>query len=89
MIPQIVRAIVEILSALMLVGGPSALIWYYATRKRPTGDPVGIGQRAIQVIVAVMAAPAIIILALEGVIQADVIGTLFGALLGYVLSPKE
>jgi hypothetical protein len=89
MIPQIVRAIVELAAAIVLVVGPILLIQYYVSRARNDGSPVGIGLRAIQVIVAVMATPAIIILALEGVISADVIGTLFGGLLGYVLSPKE
>ena len=46
----------------------------------------GIGKRIIQFTGLLIIIPSIILLTLEGIIKAEILGTLFGAIIGYVLS---
>ena len=74
------RLIVEIALTLIMVGG---IYGIFAERKRAGR---GIGVRIIQFSAVLLVVPAIVILALEGVLESEVVGTLLGAVLGYVLS---
>ena len=47
---------------------------------------LGIGARFIQLVCVVLIVPAIVILAIQKILTADVVATLFGAITGYVLS---
>ena len=53
--------------------------------ERFAGDR-GIGARAIQFLAVAMLIPAILILALENILDSSTVGTLIGALTGYLLS---
>jgi hypothetical protein len=88
-ITALVHGAVEIAAAIVLVIAPLWLIRWYTRRTHTDGRPWGLGRRALQVIVIVMMVPAVLILALEKIIDAALIGTLIGSLLGYVLSPKD
>ena len=46
----------------------------------------GFGVRIIQFLAIVLLIPAIIILAIQEILQSETIATLFGAIIGYVLS---
>lgn len=46
----------------------------------------GFGVRIIQLLAIVLLIPAIIILAVQEILQTETIATLFGAIIGYVLS---
>ncbi len=71
----------------VLAGG--FLLRHYMTRLDKDGKPMGIGLRAIQMVVAVLVAPIVLILALEGGISQECAGILIGTLLGFILSPKD
>lgn len=90
---EIVRGIVLIATAGIMVCGPLLVIIWVWFRKRQPGDPISIGLPAIWTILIVIAVPAIVILSMYGKLDGGVVGTLFGALFGYVLkdavSPKS
>lgn len=75
-----VRVVVElVVAALMVVGIVGLLLNRVKFNK-------GIGVRSIQFACVTLIIPAIIILGLENVLRSETIGTLFGAIVGYVLS---
>jgi hypothetical protein len=74
-------------AAFALIGG-GYLLRHYTTRVGDDGRPKGIGLRAIQMTVAVLTAPVVLILALEGKLSQEGTGILLGTLIGFILSPK-
>ena len=74
------RSFVEGVAILMMPLGLAAIMLHrYQTQK-------AIGARVIQLTVVVMLIPAIVVLGLERILEPATIGTLVGALTGYVLS---
>ena len=71
-----IQAILAVTMALSVVG--------YFWNRIVTGKSIGI--RATQFMTVVLIIPAIVILAIGDIISSAVLGTLFGALIGYVLS---
>ena len=74
------KATVELIAALIMVGGLASLMYDRIHFKK------GIGVRAIQFLCIVFIVPSILILGLEGILNSEVVATLFGAVIGYVLS---
>lgn len=75
-----VTAFIEVLAAAMLPITFIGFMWHRITTKR------AIGARAIQFMAVVLLIPAIIVLALEKVLDGQTVGTLIGGLTGYLLS---
>jgi hypothetical protein len=75
-----IKSTIEIIVACGIVVAPIALLI-----DRFAGDR-GIGARAIQFLAVAMLIPTIVLLALEQRIEAATVGTLVGALTGYLLS---
>jgi len=76
---SVIQAILAITMALSIIG----YFWNrIVTRK-------SIGVRATQFMTVLLIIPAILILAIGEFITSAVLGTLFGALIGYVLSNME
>jgi uncharacterized membrane protein YhiD involved in acid resistance len=80
MSPETLRIIIELIAAAALVLGPGAIIVERVIRDR------GYGARTIQFCAVVTLIPTIVILSLERIIEAATVGTLIGALTGYLLS---
>jgi 4-amino-4-deoxy-L-arabinose transferase-like glycosyltransferase len=74
------KQIVELILGAAILVGPIIVII-----ERLIGDR-GLGARAIQFAAVVMLIPAIVLLALEKIIDAPTVGTLIGGLSGYLLS---
>ncbi|WP_370194129.1 MULTISPECIES: hypothetical protein [Aurantimonas] len=74
------RAFIEIAAAAVFLLGPIGVIVERYKSKR------GLGARAIQFCAVLMLIPAVLILALEKVLEPSTVGTLIGALTGYLLS---
>lgn len=72
------KMIIEALLVLLMFG---FLIFLFLNRKDK-----GVGKRFIQFTSIVLLIPSIIILALEKIIEVQLIGTLLGTIIGYVLS---
>ncbi len=70
-------SLVAVVSMLVGVGG-------IVMNRIKTGK--GIGLRVIQFSVVIMTVPTILILGIEGKLEPATLGTLIGALIGYVLS---
>ncbi len=73
------------LLALMLLGS------FYVLHKRlnlkkQDGNPMGLGQRVIQLIALIILIPAIMILGFEGILPKDALVSLLGTIVGYSLS---
>ncbi len=75
-----VRPWVELLLALTIPVGVGGVMWH-----RIAGGK-GLSARSIQFVAVVMLVPAIVILAMEKILEAATIGTLIGSLTGYLLS---
>jgi hypothetical protein len=75
-----VKSWIELMAGIALAVAPVAVLV-----DRYVGDR-GIGARAIQFLTVAMLLPAIVILALEKTIEGATVGTLIGALTGYILS---
>ena len=73
-------AVLEIFSFCIMIFGLVALMYHRIKFKK------GIGVRAIQFLSVVFVVPAILILALERVLNSEVVAALYGAVIGYVLS---
>lgn len=74
------RTFIEGVAILMMPLGLAAIMFHrFQTQK-------AIGARTIQLTVVVMLIPAIVVLGLERILEPATIGTLVGALTGYVLS---
>jgi hypothetical protein len=79
----IATKLVEIVAAFAMISGVGVL--FFLTKKLPVGaEPLGV--HAVQLIVATMALPLILILSLEGKLDSSAIAALTGVSLGYVLS---
>jgi len=72
--------VLELSAVIVMVGG---LIGIFVERCRTKR---GIGVRVIQFLSVVLVIPVIFILALEKVLSSETVGTLLGAVVGYVLS---
>jgi xanthine/uracil permease len=72
--------IVELIAASLMVLGVAAVFI-----NRWTSDK-GLGARVIQLLAVILVIPAILILALERFLTAETVATLFGTLIGYLLS---
>jgi 4-amino-4-deoxy-L-arabinose transferase-like glycosyltransferase len=75
-----VRTAIELVAVITILAGPICVIVERIMSKK------GIGARAIQFCAVVMLIPTIILLALEKVLDTATVGTLVGALTGYLLS---
>ncbi len=84
-----VRGLLEIGFAAFAIIGGGCLLRHYMTRVDKGGKPMGIGLRAIQMTVAVLTAPVVLILALEGKLSLEGTGILLGTLIGFILSPRD
>jgi len=60
--------------------------WVYLLDDPATYVGKSLGARVIQFISVVMVLPVILILSLQGILKPDAVGTLIGALVGYLLS---
>ena len=69
---------IEIICALCILTAIAGTIWHRIKKN------AGIGVRCIQFIAVTTITPAVIILALEKIIDGGVVAALFGALLGYL-----
>lgn len=87
--PALVHSILELGAGAFAVIAAAMLLRHYMTRVDKDGKPMGIGIRSIQMVIAVLVAPVVLILALEHVINGETTGTLLGTLLGFILSPKD
>jgi hypothetical protein len=74
------KSIIELIAVAGIVAAPALLLV-----ERLVGDR-GIGARTIQFLAVAMLIPTILILAIEKIIEAATVGTLIGALTGYLLS---
>ncbi len=74
------KGIIELLAAGIMVAGLIGIFIERIITKR------GIGVRVIQFLAVTLIIPAILILSLEGVLEAQASATLFGTIVGYVLS---
>ena len=72
--------LLQIIAILLMVAGTLCVIF---TPRLIERDGM---RRAIQFLSVVLVVPAILILALRGILQAETVGTLIGALIGYLLS---
>ena len=64
---------------IMVIGVILIFIDRYRTKR-------GIGVRVIQLSTVVLILPIILILAIEGILESQTVGTLLGAAMGYILS---
>ena len=80
MTPEALKTVVELAAATMILLGPVLVI---AERWKSGRGP---GARSIQLCAVVMLIPTILVLALEKVLEPATVGTLIGALTGYLLS---
>lgn len=78
--PATVKGVVEIIAALLMLGGLVGVLWHRVKQER------GLTAISIQFLSIVFVFPTILILSLEGVLKSEVTGTLIGALAGYLFS---
>jgi hypothetical protein len=69
----------------MLVG-PFYTLYKRLNQKKIDGNPMGLGQRAIQLVALLVLVPAILILAVENILPKDALVSLLGTIVGYSLS---
>jgi hypothetical protein len=81
---NIIIEIILALTSLVVAGTMFIGVWGIVSNRLKTGK--GIGLRIIQFSVVVMTVPAIIILGIHNKLEAATLGTLLGALIGYVLA---
>ena len=74
------KGIIELLVASIMVAGLIGIFIERLITKR------GIGVRVIQFLAVTLIIPSILILSLEGILEAQASATLFGTIVGYVLS---
>ena len=74
------KGIIELLAAGIMVAGLIGIFIERLITKR------GIGVRVIQFLAVTLIIPSILILSLEGILEAQASATLFGTIVGYVLS---
>lgn len=74
------KGIIELLAASIMVAGLIGIFIERLITKR------GIGVRVIQFLAVTLIIPSILILSLEGILEAQASATLFGTIVGYVLS---
>ena len=74
------KEIIELLAASIMPLGILGIFWnrYYLKK--------GIGKRTIQFAAVTLVIPSILILAMEGILNPDVVATLLGTIVGYTLS---
>ena len=71
---------IEVLAALAMPVGLAGIFWHRIKTAK------GTGARTVQLVVAVLIVPAILILSLEGRLHSEAVSALLGAVIGYVLS---
>lgn len=74
------KSVIELISVLVMLFGTWAV---YMNRKQ---TKKGIGKRIIQLETVVLLIPTVLILSLERILNVEIIGTLLGAIIGYILS---
>ena len=74
---------IQILFAIIPVVG---IFLAFNNRKKKDGEKRGIGKRFIQFVSVVLIVPTILILAMQGIIEKQLLGGLLGAIIGYTLS---
>ena len=75
-----IKELLEIGAVIIMIGGVAGV---FVERMR---SGKGIGVRVIQLLSVVLVVPVVLILALEGVLGGETVGTLLGAIVGYILS---
>jgi hypothetical protein len=80
MCPFILRAIIELVFAVLMLAGIIFIAIHRILTKK------GIGARAIQFAAVTLVVPGIFILALERALPSETVAALLGALTGYLLS---
>jgi hypothetical protein len=73
------------LVAIMFLG-PGYTLYKRLNQKKTDGNPMGLGQRVIQLVALFILVPAILVLALESVLPKDALVSLLGTIVGYSLS---
>ena len=83
--PTSIKLWIELVAVLVMAGGLFGVFW---TRRRANKDEAtrGIGVRVIQMTAVILVVPTILILGLEKLLDTAVLGTLLGAIVGYVLA---
>jgi len=83
-----ITAIIEFLAALAMIIG---ICWIFVNRKQAgeKGQAKGLGIRTLQHLALMFVAPSVLILALEGKIDAQAATAIFGAIVGYVFASVE
>ena len=71
---------IEVVALTIMVGGVIGIFIERARTKR------GIGVRIIQFATVLLVLPAILILAVERILESQTVATLIGAIVGYILS---
>jgi len=71
---------IELAAAVIMIGG---LIGVFVNRWQ---TKKGIGVRIIQFLAVLLVVPAVLVLALERLLTSETVGTLLGAIVGYILS---
>jgi hypothetical protein len=74
------RHLLEVVAALVMIGGLFGIFVERCRSKR------GIGVRIIQFLAVVLVVPTVFVLALEEILSSETVGTLLGAVVGYILS---
>jgi hypothetical protein len=77
------KYIVEIIAAVMMPGAFGAIIWHRFDKEKRKSIAT---TKFIQLAGMTLVVPALLILSLEGIFEGGTLGTLWGALLGYLLS---
>lgn len=80
------REIVEIILAVLIAAVPLGFLIHRTIAKKSETEHFGIGVRAVQFVGAGMLIPAIILLALESLIDGSTVAALLGALVGYLFA---
>jgi len=74
------KELIELIAAIIMICGLAGILYDRIKYKK------GIGVRVIQFLAVVFVVPAILILALEGILSTESTAALLGAIIGYILS---
>jgi hypothetical protein len=78
--------LIEVILAISILSGPLALLWHRSIAKKADGGSFGIGVRTVQFIGAITVPQAVVILALEGLLDGGTVAALVGTLVGYLFA---
>ena len=71
---------------ILMILGPAYTLYKRLNQTKQDGNPMGLGQRVIQLVALFILVPAIVILALESILPKDALVSLLGTIVGYSLS---